>query len=236
MENTWLRDGDIEVTGGREGLHLGKDGNLVVLHRRSLRRIFNNGNWQHGGRLAGGFWMSMARAERFKRIRLDGERIADVDYGQLFPRLAYVRAQAEQPEGDIYDVAGDETGRDGWKMLLNALLFKGGRLGNWPKGARQHFPEETKLRDAIEMLGQKHAPIAHLFGRGLGFQLMRIESDILISVVSHLFKQGITVLPLHDAVLVARSHAENAKQAMQDEFTHRTGSRCAIVSVDFGKT
>ena len=230
--NSWLRDADIEIADSDERVHLGKDGNLIVIHRRSLRRIFNNGTWRHGGRLAGGFWMSMARAERFQCIRLDGERIADVDYQQLFPRLAYVRAQAPQPEGDIYDVAGDGSGRDGWKMLLNAMLFANDRLGNWPEGAREHVPEGTKLRDAIEMLRRKHAPIAHLFGTGLGFELMRIESDILISVVSHLFRQGITALPLHDAVLVGRSHAETAKHAMQDEFTFRTGSPCAIVSID----
>lgn len=234
--NQWLRDADIRVVGGEERIRLGKDGNLVLLHRRSLRRIFNNGSWQNGGRLAGGFWMSMARAERFERIRLDGEVIADADYQQLFPRLAYARAQAEQPEGDIYDVAGDKTGRDAWKVLLNAMLFADGQLGNWPKGARDHFPEGTKLRDAIEMLRRKHAPIADLFGTGLGYQLMKTESDMLIAVVSHLLKQRITALPLHDAVLVARSHAETARNAMQDEFTHRTGSRCAIVSVDFGTT
>lgn len=232
--NRYLDDADIQIVGGEEKVSLGKDGNLVLIHRRSLRRIFNNGNWQSGGRLAGGFWMSMARAERFERIRLNGERIADVDYQQLFPRLAYARAQAEQPDGDIYDIAGDGIGRDGWKMLLNAMLFSDGPLGNWPKGAREHFPKESKLRDAIEMLKRKHAPIAHLFGKGLGYELMRIESDMLIRVVSLLFEHRITALPLHDAVLVARPHAETARKAMQDEFTHRTGSRRAIVSVDFG--
>lgn len=232
--NRRLGDANIEITEAGKALQLGTDGGLIVLHKRSLRRIFNNRSWQDGGRLAGGFWMSMPRAERFERIRLDGERIADVDYRQLFPRLAYVRAQAEQPDDDIYDVAGDKTGRDGWKVLLNAMLFADGRLGNWPKGAREHFPEGTKLRDAIEMLERKHAPIARLFGTGLGFQLMKAESDILIRVISHLFEQRIPALPLHDAVLVARSHAKIAQEAMQDEFTHRTGSRCAIVSVDFG--
>lgn len=231
--NNWLRDAAIEIVHSDKDMHIGKDGQLVLLHRRSLRRIFNNGIWQNGGRLAGGFWMSMARAERFERIRLDGKPIADVDYRQLFPRLAYARAQAAQPEGDIYDVAGDGTGRDGWKMLLNAMLFADGRLGNWPKGARAHFPEGTKLRDAVEMLKRKHPPIAHLFGTGLGFKLMRIESDMLISVVASLFKRGITALPLHDAVLVGRPHAETARKVMQDEFAFRTGSRCATVSIEF---
>ncbi len=230
--NKWLRNASINILDGGGGVHLGKDGQVVVVHRRSLRRIFNNSIWQNGGRLAGGFWMSMSRSERFERIRLDGERIADVDYRQLFPRLAYVRAQAEQPEGDIYDVAGDGSGRDGWKMLLNAMLFADGPLGNWPKGAREHFPAGVKLRDAIDMLKRKHAPIAHLFGTGLGFELMRHESDMLISIMTHLFKNGVTALPLHDAVLVAHTHAETAKQLMQDEFTLRTGSRCAVVSIE----
>lgn len=232
--NSWLQDADIEIVDDGARLRVGEDGGLIVPHRREVRRIFNNANWRHGGRLAGGFWMSMKREERFRRIHIDGEPVADIDYRQLFPRLAYVRAQAEQPDGDIYDVVGDKSGRDGWKTLMNAILFAEGRLGNWPTDSRQHFPYATKLRDATGMLRQKHAPIAYLFETGIGFELMRIESDMLISVLTHLFSNGITALPLHDAVLVARSHAEAAREAMQHEFTFRTGSRCAIVSIDFG--
>jgi hypothetical protein len=173
----------------------------------------------------------MERGER-RRVRIDGEPIVDVDYEQLFPRLAYVRADAEQPEGDIYDVRGDQTGRDGWKKLMNARLFADGPLKNWPKETLQHFPVGTKLRNAVEMLGQKHGPIEHLFGTGLGFELMRIESDIIIEVTTRLFEQGITALPLHDAVLVAESHAVAAQKAMQDEFERGTGCLCAIVKIE----
>lgn len=231
--NKNLRAADIEITGTDSGLSLGKDGQIIVPYRRSLRRVFNNSNWQHGGRLAGGFWMSMERAERFERIRIDGERVADVDYRQLFPRLAYVRAGAEQPDGDIYDVAGDGTGRDGWKKLLNAMLFSQGPLKNWPEDTRQHFADGAKIRATVEMLAAKHAPIAHLFGAGLGFQLMRIESDILIKVITHLSSVGVTALPLHDAVLVAESKVDVAADAMQAAFRMWTNSPCAIVSVDF---
>lgn len=231
--NEFLGGADIEVIGQTTGLSLGKDGQVIAPYRRSLRRIFNNANWQHGGRLAGGFWMGMERAQRFERIRIDGERIADVDYRQLFPRLAYVRASQPQPEGDIYNVAGDGSGRDGWKRLMNAMLFADGPLRNWPEGTLQHFPSGTKLRDAIEMLAAHHAPIANLFGTGLGFQLMRIESDILIGVIAHLASLGVTALPLHDAVLVAKSKADVAADAMQAAFSMGTGSSCAIVSIEF---
>ncbi|WP_225144132.1 hypothetical protein [Bradyrhizobium sp. BRP20] len=230
--NKFLHEADIEITGRNTGLSLGKDGHIIAPYRRSLRRIFNNGTWQHGGRLAGGFWMSMERAER-GRIRIDGEHIANVDYRQLFPRLAYVRAREAQPQGDIYNVAGDGTGRDGWKKLMNALLFTNGQLRNWPEDTRQHFPAGTKLREAIELLEAMHEPIKHLFGAGLGFQLMRIESDMLIEVITYLAQAGITALPLHDAVLVAKSKADVAAKEMQAIFTRDTGSPCAIVSTTF---
>lgn len=231
--NEFLRSADIEVTGQDTGLSLGRDGQVIAPYRRSLRRIFNNANWHHGGRLAGGFWMGMERGERFERIRIDGERIADVDYRQLFPRLAYVRARKPQPDGDIYDVAGDGSGRDGWKTLMNAMLFSDGPLQGWPEDTLPHFPSGTKLRDAIKMLSARHAPIADLFGTGLGFQLMRIESDMLIGVITHLASIGIPALPLHDAVLVAESKAHVAADTMQAAFSMGTGSSCAIVSIEF---
>lgn len=231
--NGFLRDADIEVAGQDDsGLSLGRDGQIIAPHRRSLRRIFNNGTWLHGGRLAGGFWMSMERTER-PRIRIDGQRAAEVDYGQLFPRLAYVRAGAPQPEGDLYDVFGSGTGRDGCKKLMNALLFSKGPLKNWPEDTHRHFPDGINLRTAVEMLVAKHAPIAHLFAKGLGFQLMRIESDMLIEVLTELASAGVTALPLHDAVLVAKSNAGVAQETMGAVFRRWSRSPCAIVSVKF---
>jgi len=232
--NRFLREADIEITGQDEsGPSLGKDGHIIAPYRRSLRRIFNNGTWQHGGRLAGAaFWLSMERSER-KRIRIEGQRVAEVDYGQLFPRLAYVRAGAPQPDGDLYDLFGNRTGRDGCKKLMNALLFSRGPLKNWPEDTHRHFPDGINLRTAIEMLAAKHAPIAHLFGKGLGFQLMRIESDMLIEVLTELSAARIIALPLHDAVLVAKSHAGVTRETMEAVFRRWSGSPCAIVSVKF---
>lgn len=232
--NRWLAAADLTVLDDEAGDTIDEDGLPIAPLRRSLRRTFNNATWQAGGRLSGGFWMSMPRAERFRRIRIGGERIADVDYQQLYPRLAYVIAQAEPPTGDIYDVLGDGSCRDGWKVLINALLFADGSLGNWPDGTRGSLPEGLKLREAVRLIEVKHAPIARLFGSGLGYRLMRLESDILISVITNLFKTGVPALPLHDAVLVRRSDVEAAKAAMEHELELRTGSGRGSVKIDFG--
>lgn len=229
--NDYLLDADIQIANARASVQLDSDGEVIATHRRMLRRTFNNESWRQGGRLSGGFWMTMPRKDRFQRIRIDGQPVVDVDYQQLFPRLAYVRARAPQPKGDLYDVIGDGSGRDGWKLLLNALLFTKRPLHHWPRGCSDYFPG-MKLKRAIEHLKRKHEPISDLFGTGLGFELMFIESEILIATVLHLFERGISALPLHDAVLVAKPHAKAAKAAMEQAFCTCTGESRAFVKID----
>jgi hypothetical protein len=233
--NVWLTAAPITIIeDGHRAIRLDNNGQPIEPYRRTLRRVFNNEDWNAGGRLFDGFWMTMRRTERFRTVRIAGEEIANVDYNSLFPRMAYARAQAEQPDGDLYDVTGDGTCRDGWKKLINAMLFATKPLGGWPTDARRELPTGMKLRDAVQAIKLKHAPVAKLFEHGLGFQVMRHESDLLVSVVTALFKNGITALPLHDSVLVARSQANLAKDFMEQEFMLRTGSAGAFVKVDFG--
>lgn len=228
--NKWLATAEIDIVNDTSMPLIGDDGHLIAPHRVALHRIFNNGNWREGGRLWGGFWMSMKKEDR-QRIRIGGELIADVDYRQLYPSLAYARARADMPEGDFYDIAGDGSSRDGWKTLINAMLFAEKRLRNWPKDTKVHFSSGMKLRDAVRMIEHKHPPLVPLFGTGIGYGLMNIESEMLIAVVTNLFRRGVVALPLHDAVLVRRSNAEAAQDAMQYEFTRRTLSRRATVSI-----
>jgi hypothetical protein len=222
------------VEGHLRAIRLDNEGQPIEPYRRSLHRVFNNKDWNAGGRLFGGFWMTMERTERFRTIRIAGNEIANVDFSSLFPRLTYARARVEQSDGDIYDVIGDGACREGWKALVNAMLFATKPLRGWPTGVREDLPPGMKLRDALEAIKRKHRPIAKLFEHGLGFELMRHESDMLVSVVTALFKSDITALPLHDSVLVARSHSAIAKDFMEQEFKLRTGSPRAFVKVDFG--
>jgi hypothetical protein len=145
---------------------------LVTLHHRTLRRTFN-GTWEQGGRLFGGFWQTMPRPDRFKNIRIGGEPVALVDYGQLFLRLAYAEAGVTPPPGDLYDMTGQDASlpnlkrlRDARKKLVNALFFRRAPLVQWPDlkladfaEMRDAFPPGTKPRDAIKAIKAKHAAI-----------------------------------------------------------------------------
>jgi hypothetical protein len=189
--------------------------------RRAVRRIFNNGVWIEGGRLFDGFWETMPKAERFERLRIataeypEGERIINVDFGQLFPSLAYAMQNLPRPDADLYDIRGDGWCRNGYKKLINALLFATQPIIRWPKDTASEFPSGTKLQAVLGEIARFHEPIAHLFGTGIGFRLMNIESAILVDALFRLYASGVTALPLHDSILVAVSQETAAREAMQ---------------------
>lgn len=231
--NEWLRNAPLTVVTLRDHAPLDEMGQPIELYRRELRRIFNNRSWQEGGRLFGGFWMTMERAQRFNLIRIASEPVVNVDFSALFPRLAYVHTKTKEPQRDLYDITGDGSCRDGWKKLFNALLFTNRPLKQWPKETRELFPDELSLRDAISAIKEGHAPIINQFERGIGFRFMKIESDMLLTILASLFRKGIVALPLHDSVLVARSKGRAAKAVMEKVYKQTTG-RQATVKIDSG--
>ena len=210
---------------------------LVTLHHRTLRRTFN-GSYERGGRLFGGFWQTMRRADRFEHLRIDGEPVALVDYGQLFLRLAYAEANATPPPGDLYDVTGEDAAgpdwkclRDARKKLVSALFFRKAALKQWPGATleeiaemRKAFPRGTSPSDAIMAIKQKHAVIAHMFEQGHGYRFMRTESDLIVAVTLALFDRGVVSLGIHDAVVVPECHAVTAKAIMEREAKRLTGA------------
>ncbi len=218
-----------------------QDGLPIDPTKRRVRRIFNNSSWRAGGRLYDGFWETMSRELRFGHLRIgskampEGETIANVDFGQLFPRLAYNTLHLQPPDGDLYDILGDGSHRDGFKQLLNAMLFVDKPLKNFPDGTARAFPKGWRIKDVTAAIEKKHAPIARLFHTGLGFQLMLAESMGLIIACLRLFENGITALPLHDSVLVAASEAETALSVLQESLEDATGMARAKVSIDKGQ-
>lgn len=213
---------------------LDEDRWVIGSHQRSVRRIFNNGSWDEGGRLFGGFWMNMERSQRFVSIRIEGKRIANVDFSALFPRLAYTLAKAKPPRGDLYEYKKVSAKREGWKKITNALLFASRPMKNWPMETKHHFSDEVKLSTAIGAIKEKHAKIAKLFEQGIGYRLMRIESDMLIKILCRLRDEGVVALPLHDSVLVAKPFAALTKRLMESEFKRFTGST-GVVTIDTGR-
>ncbi len=99
-------------------------GNAVVdINRRQLRRIFTRERFDSGGRLFGGFWQPMGKTERLQHIKIDGEEVVELDYGQIMPRLVYADVCRVPPMKDLYAIPGLEKHRAGVKKVMSSMLF-----------------------------------------------------------------------------------------------------------------
>ena len=128
----------------------------------------------------------------------------------------------------------DAACRTGVKRILSAMLFGGGPLRQWPRDASRHFPPGTKLASVISAITEEHHAIAQLFGTGIGHTLAFMESNVLMDLLAALHMEGITALPLHDSVLVARSRAKTTKAIMESVLEeYLRGTSRAAVKIDY---
>ena len=207
---------------------------------RTLRRHFvirpkQPERFDQGGRFFGGFWLGL-KAERRKNIRINGEPVADLDFGTMFTRLAYARMGVRPPKGDLYAVAGTEGYRSGVKMAMNTFLFDShNRRSKWPSemgvGVGNDADASDKSSDASEFearlpagwtvgrtrkaILELHPALQKVWGRGLGYELMFDESRILLLALTRLMEKNIPALGMHDGLLVQRSSKATAKTIMK---------------------
>ncbi len=193
----------------------------IDISQRRSRRHFSLLPGDHtprfdlGGRLFGAFWHTLSRERRRASLRLQGEPIAEVDFNALFVRLAYGQLGAQLPahlHADPYAIEGfPKQHRAGLKKALNALLFADGELKRLPPDIIQDLPSGWSIRRLREAILQAHPVLHQVIGSRIGFGLMFTESVILMAAMARMRDAGLCALPLHDAVLVPRSQAEEAR-------------------------
>lgn len=199
----------------------------------ALRRVFNNGRFDHGGLLVGGFWQSISSKDRFNEIELDGEPVVELDYQQMSLSVAYGLAGHPLPAGDLYALdklkgVWDPTVRKRVKQYTNTMLHRSSPMTRRPKDieplmvAKGSSEREITASMVREMVLSKHQPIEGWFETGRGMELMFHESEVLFCVVEALMKKSIISLPIFDAILVPESAASEAERVMKSIFKEVT--------------
>ena len=64
----------------------------------------------------------------------------------------------------------------------------------------------------------EHRQVSDVFCSDAGVSLMKIDADITLRAVQHCQSQGISVLPVHDLLIVPASNAERAAEIMNAAF------------------
>ena len=194
--------------------------------QRRLRRIFHDGDFECGGRLYGGFWQSMKSDDRLFDISIDGDGVIELDVGQAAVLILYGTIGETTPEGDLYDLSSAGIPiecRDGIKKIINAMISASKPLTRMPKGARKSIPTKFSLKDVQRAIDVAHPKLSHLWHRGIFGKVWRIESDIMVRILMMLNAEGVTALPIHDAILVADEHKELAGEVMRATYEAALG-------------
>lgn len=232
-----------EISAFNEAL-LSIDLGSAIGHRTFLVRIFNNGTFSQGGRFyaAGGGWQTLSKEERL-HLTINGDPVAEIDYSELHPTLAYHKAGLPAPDG-IYDIPGYPRGliKIAFNTMLNASSEHAVRLSLATKPAMlNHLVGDEifgkgnakQLRIAaaafdptlrqqgletaaaiIDELKQKHRPIEQVFFSGMGPKLQRLDSEIASMVMKTMRNRGEMPLPVHDSFIVRASQGDHLEQAM----------------------
>ena len=180
-----------------------------------LCRIFNNGDpneprFDQGGRLAGGWWLSVPKCLR-KCITINGQPTLELDYSACHPRMLYHEAGKDYlkdayilPEIEAYERrtgVEPETYRGCIKWQMQVLINCRGKPERADKPDDVEVPPDIPLAEIVAMIEAEHQPIASAFKTGAGMRLMKRESDIALKIVETAASQEWTILPIHDSFI-----------------------------------
>lgn len=224
--NAWLEQADIWFDHGESTMH-------VDPQDRRLRRIFNNGSFEQGGRLFGGFWQPLKNHQRLSSIHINEQRVASLDFGQMAARILYGMAGATPHFDDAYLLPGWEKHRTSVKTMFNAMLHGTQRHTRFAEGSRGQLPKTIKVDDIINAITTYHAPIKGYFYSGQGMEVMFKESQIMVDILLKLMDKDIVALPIHDAIIVSKGDVHRAQGIMLDVFREHTGVE-GQVEVEYG--
>jgi hypothetical protein len=211
--NAWLESADIACDA--------EDAAAIDVTDRRLRRIFN-GSFERGGRLFGGFWMNMKKRYRAD-LWIDECSVVVPDYSQMMATTLYAMAGHGRPARDAYTISGYEAHREAFKKLFAAMVHSTTELRRFPEDLPETLTRGRSYAEVSEAVLAAHAPIRDFFYRGMGMEAMFHESNILIDVLLHLVDRGITALPIHDAVIVAKVDLKVTVDTMKEAFKDRFG-------------
>jgi hypothetical protein len=179
--------------------------------RKFVRRIFNNSDWEKGGRFYGGFWQRINKEHRSK-IMIGGKRTIEIDFSGHHIALLYAQENINYYEefgfrSDPYDISIPEfihhpkfsrkLAKDTLLIAVNARdersAFPAIRKKVKDDADKPHHPAKPKglsltndfLRRVLNLLREKHPLISDMFCSGAGIDLQYTDSRITEHIIKH---------------------------------------------------
>ena len=210
-----------------------------------VRRIFNNSEWDQGGRFYGGWWQRCPKIYR-ERIVFDGVATAEIDFSGIHIVILYAQeginywAEVNEDPYSIHwinDIDPDIDLRAAAKLLLlTAINAKTPEkaYGAFRQQADAGSPEKSmtndQLNSILNQLKRKHEPIAHKLASGAGIELMYVDSQITERLIERFTRHyRCPILTIHDSFIVPFGYDRILHREMQAAFEAVTGVSQPVV-------
>jgi hypothetical protein len=224
---------DLEMQNIAELIRKDRTKEPIDFRQTTLRRIFNDRKWNHGGRFYNGWWQNIPKKYR-GLILINSRQTAEIDFSGIHIVIFYADAGQPTPTGDPYELPGAEVGKRSLvKRALNILINADSRATAIhviadlmeEEGAPAAYPTADRLVAGLEV---KHAPIANAFGSGAGIRAQCKDAKIAEKVMLKLGERGIVALPIHDSFIVEERCTSALFDAMRAAFVEGMGRRCKV--------
>ncbi|EJB04812.1 hypothetical protein Rleg9DRAFT_3671 [Rhizobium leguminosarum bv. trifolii WSM597] len=227
-----LRAQMAEINGVLNGADIRLDnrecGPIQLLRKFRLETPEDAHTFDRHGRLYGGFWEGLPKDQRY-RLTIGGEPVVDLDFMSMFVQLAYCRQGVEPPSGDLYAIPGLEEHRKAVKELMVSLFFRNQEARRLPNGGKGALPDKWNMARFKAAASQFHPAIIPLFDTNVGFEMMALESEILVGILLELASNGVAALPMHDGIMVAASQKELAVETMRSVSAAKAGRPLPVI-------
>jgi hypothetical protein len=206
---------------------------FISQNDKFVRRIFNRGSFEMGGRFWGGWWQRCPKHWR-SHIFLNDRPTCEADYRGMHIVLLYALAGVDYwttSDSDPYVVETPEFLKDDVEtrlaakrlvlMMINAssekAAFSAFRNEAAPGSAFKHLTD-TQLGFLLEQLRKKHPKIEAHFGSDAGVHLMNKDAEIAERVLKAFVSDDIPILAIHDSFIVPETSGDRLVSVMQSAF------------------
>lgn len=200
---------------------------VQITSKLDLRRIFNNGSFEEGGRYYGGAWQVASKADR-KHMTINGDTAIELDYSGLHLRLLYNYYEGLECPDDPYDLTEYDYDLDLYRpllkdavlMMLNANTYQEARRAVQDKVNKTDTykalqPDVPKLLKNVQ---DKHQALAKYFCSGIGTKLQRLDSQITEGILRGAVFHRAPVLPIHDSYMCSKKDGDLVTMLMEEVY------------------
>ena len=205
-----------------------------------VRRVFSGGlegEWKLNGRFYGGWWQQIDKEYR-SQIYINDEPTYEYDLKALHPTLLSNRAGVELPVDpySLQDHIITQTSPQQQRQYVKLLVLMAINASS-PSEAYSAFRNNDRddnlatsltnnvLSSLLKAFFTEQPHMERFLCKGLGLELMGIDSRIANMVIDYFTKQNEPILCIHDSFLINYKRGEELKRVVADSTFQLTGYR-----------